>query len=97
MARFGGMVCVTAAIVLLVALCASPAESAGRSLGDTGANAMAAASSDVSRPSDAGDLVFCIKRNCVYAGRGNADCFCCAAMKPNTCYETRAKCSANCA
>ncbi|KXG19311.1 uncharacterized protein LOC110430756 [Sorghum bicolor] len=41
-------------------------------------------------------LVWCIMRKCVYEGRGNAPCFCCAAMKPNACYETRDQCNGNC-
>jgi hypothetical protein len=41
-------------------------------------------------------LVWCIMRNCVYEGRGNAPCFCCVAMKPSACYETRDQCNGNC-
>ena len=39
------------------------------------------------------NLVFCIMTNCVHIGRGNAPCFCCAAMKPKQCYETREECN----
>jgi hypothetical protein len=66
---------------------------------DGNATALNSTAAPVNGSSSSGDdvkLVWCIMRNCVYEGRGNAPCFCCAAMKPNACYETRDQCNGNC-
>jgi hypothetical protein len=59
-------------------------------------NSTAAASVNGSSGSGDAKLEWCIARNCVYEGRGNAPCFCCAALKPAPCYETKELCSSNC-
>ncbi|XP_066370001.1 uncharacterized protein [Miscanthus floridulus] len=106
MGRCGGMVLYLMAIFLLVALFASSAKCRPEPLDDKASSsngkAMAlnstATTTSVNGSSGSGDvkLVWCIMRNYVYEGRGNAPCFCCAAMKPNACYETRDQCNGNC-
>ncbi|XP_066376086.1 uncharacterized protein [Miscanthus floridulus] len=104
MGRCGGMALNLMAIVLLVALFVSSAECRPEPLDDkassSNGNAMAlnSTAAPVNGGSGSGDvkLVWCIMRNCVYEGSGNAPCFCCAAMKPNACYETRDQYNGNC-
>ncbi|NP_001144969.2 uncharacterized protein LOC100278115 precursor [Zea mays] len=99
----GAMASYLVAVVLLVALFASSAKSGRPEPLDGGGNVNGNGTAPPVNGGGPGPgpgavlkLQFCIQRNCVYEGRGNAPCFCCGALKPNQCYETRDRCSGNC-